>query len=81
MASAAAGTRLVHLFVTERAVLARKLSARRKALPADAVLWVSWPKQASKVPTVITDDAIRELARPLGWVELKVCASARSGRA
>jgi hypothetical protein len=71
---AAAGTCFVHLFVTERAVLARELSARRKSLPADAVLWVSWPKKASKVPTDITEDVIRELALPLGWVDVKVCA-------
>jgi hypothetical protein len=71
---AAAGTRFVHLFVTERAVLARELAARRKALPADAVLWVSWPKKASKVPTDITEDTLRELALPLGWVDVKVCA-------
>jgi hypothetical protein len=42
--------------------------------PADAVLWVSWPKKASKVATDISEDTIRELALPLGYVDVKVCA-------
>ncbi|HSW02967.1 DUF3052 domain-containing protein [Aquabacterium sp.] len=65
---------LVHLFVEQRSVLARHLAALRKTLAPDAVLWVSWPKKASKRPTDITEDVIRELALPLGWVDIKVCA-------
>jgi len=38
------------------------------------VLWVSWPKKASKRSTEITEDVIRELALPIGWVDVKVCA-------
>ena len=38
------------------------------------MIWVSWPKKASKVPTDITEDTIRELALPLGFVDVKVCA-------
>ncbi len=37
-------------------------------------VWISWPKKASKVPTDIAEDAIRELALPLGFVDVKVCA-------
>lgn len=69
-----AQTDLVHLFTTEAAVLARELQRLRETLKPDAVLWVSWPKKASKVPTDITEDRIRELALPLGWVDVKVCA-------
>jgi hypothetical protein len=70
----AAGIGFVHLFATERAKLAAALAAYRDILPADAVLWVSWPKKAAKVATDITEDTIRELALPLGWVDVKVCA-------
>ena len=70
----AAGLRFVHLFVSERSKLAAALLIYRESLPADAVLWVSWPKKAAKVPTDITEDTIRELALPLGWVDVKVCA-------
>jgi len=69
-----AGTGLVHLFATEARVLARELAALRARLRPDAVLWVSWPKKASGRPTDITEDTIRTLALPLGWVDVKVCA-------
>ena len=65
---------LVHLFVEQRAVLARQAAALRKTLAPQAVLWISWPKKASKRPTDITEDGIRELVLPLGWVDIKVCA-------
>jgi hypothetical protein len=65
---------LVHLFVGQRAELSRQLPRLREQLAPDAVLWVSWPKKASKRPTDITEDVIRELALPIGWVDVKVCA-------
>jgi hypothetical protein len=65
---------LLHLFVDRRAELARQLTALRKTLGPEAVLWVSWPKKASQRPTDITEDAIRADALPLGWVDVKVCA-------
>lgn len=37
-------------------------------------IWVSWPKKASKVPTGITEDTIREVCLPMGLVDVKVCA-------
>jgi hypothetical protein len=71
---ATAATRFVHLFATDRARLAAALKSHRERLPGDAVLWVSWPKKSAKVATDITEDTIRELALPLGWVDVKVCA-------
>lgn len=65
---------LVHWFGDSRAGLALALRRCRDTLAPDAVLWVSWPKKASKVPTDITEDVIRELALPMGWVDVKVCA-------
>lgn len=73
-ARADAQTDLVHLFVVERAVLAKEAQRLRKMLKPDAVLWISWPKKAAKVPTDITEDVIREVVLPLGWVDVKVCA-------
>ena len=43
-------------------------------LRPDTVLWVSWPKKASKVATDIVEGTIREVALPLGFVDVKVCA-------
>lgn len=63
-----------HIFVTSRKDLERKLAHLRVLVPPHGFLWVSWPKKASKVPTDITEDAIREVALPLGLVDVKVCA-------
>jgi hypothetical protein len=65
---------LVHLFTASKAALGKTLATCRKTLGPDAAIWVSWPKKASKVPTDITEDTIRELALPLGFVDIKVCA-------
>ena len=64
----------VHVFVTRRAELAKHLAHLRKALVPDGYIWISWPKRASKVPTSITEDVIREVALPMGFVDIKVCA-------
>ena len=60
--------------MTKRLELARLLARLRRILPHDALIWVSWPKRASKVPTDITENTIREVALPLGFVDVKVCA-------
>lgn len=65
---------LVHLFVDEKRALAEALRRCREQLGPEAIVWVSWPKKSSKVPTDVTEDVIREVALPLGWVDVKVCA-------
>jgi hypothetical protein len=65
---------LVHLFVIQSARLAGRLAVLRTAIRPDAVIWVSWPKKASKVSTDITENTIRSVALPLGLVDVKVCA-------
>ncbi|MEO6001764.1 MAG: DUF3052 domain-containing protein [Opitutus sp.] len=67
-------TALVHLFVTGRASLEQRLKSLRKTIPSDCAVWVSWPKKASRVPTDVTEDVIRDVALPLGFVDIKVCA-------
>ena len=69
-----ATTDLAHLFATRRRELEAWLPKMRRALRPDATLWVSWPKKASKVETDIVEDTIREVALPLGFVDVKVCA-------
>jgi hypothetical protein len=65
---------VAHLFVDRAAMLARELATLSARLPADGVLWVSWPKKASGVATDIREDHVRALALPLGLVDVKVCA-------
>lgn len=63
-----------HVFVTERAELERAIEQLLPLLAPDGFLWISWPKKASKVETDITEDVIRDVALPLGLVDVKVCA-------
>jgi len=72
--SASDGLQGVHIFVTERADLERQVAALRTLIAPNGFIWVSWPKKASKVPTDITEDTIREVALPTGLVDVKVCA-------
>lgn len=69
-----ADAELVHLFADQRRNLEPALRQGREQLAPDAVVWVSWPKKSSKVPTDLTEDVIREIALPLGYVDVKVCA-------
>ncbi|MBX9898002.1 MAG: hypothetical protein K2Y17_08920 [Qipengyuania sp.] len=74
VADPAEGVDAAHVFVTERAELERLLAALRQRIARDGQVWVSWPKRAAKVSTDIAEDTIRELALPLGFVDIKVCA-------
>jgi hypothetical protein len=69
-----AGLQAAHIFVTERAELERLLTDLRTLIDPAGFVWVSWPKKASKVPTDITEDVIRTICLPMGWVDVKVCA-------
>jgi hypothetical protein len=65
---------LVHLFTKEARELTAKLKKYLGAMKDDAVIWISWPKKAAKIATDITEDVIRDIALPLGLVDVKVCA-------
>jgi len=69
-----AKTDVVHLFGTRKAELAKALRSAAEKLRPDAAIWISWPKRASKLSTDVTEDTVRELALPLGLVDVKVCA-------
>jgi hypothetical protein len=71
---ASAGAGFVHLFVTERRVLEKELKRLRRLLDDAGLLWISWPKKSSGVATDITEDVIRQVCLPLGFVDVKVCA-------
>jgi len=74
MARVSNTTDLIHGFYTQRAELRKSLSSLRTRIRPDAVVWVSWPKKASRVPTDIVEDTIREIALPMGYVDIKVAA-------
>jgi hypothetical protein len=61
-------------FVTWRAELEGQLDLLRARMAPACGLWIAWPKRASRVPTDMTDNVIREIALPTGLVDNKVCA-------
>jgi len=68
------GLDVAQIFKTERAALADDLAALRRLLAPAGFVWVSWPKKASKVPTNIDENVIRDICLPMGLVDVKVCA-------
>jgi hypothetical protein len=65
---------VIVVFVTRRAELAAELDRLRATMAPACGLWIAWPKKASRVPTDMTDQAVREIALPTGLVDNKVCA-------
>ena len=65
---------LIHFFTNTRDGLAAGLNQYKKLIKQDGAIWVSWYKKAAKLPTEITEDVIRDVALPLGLVDIKVCA-------
>jgi hypothetical protein len=74
LAKPAADLDLVHVFTASAKELAAKLKQYVKKIKPNGTIWVSWPKKASKVPTDITEDVIREIALKTVLVDVKVCA-------
>jgi hypothetical protein len=72
--SARGAVTFVQFFVRTRRELLARLPKLTRALRDDGTLWVSWPKRASGLATDVTEDAVRDVALPLGLVDVKVCA-------
>jgi hypothetical protein len=65
---------LIHLFSKAAAEMEKSLFQFKNQIEKNGCIWVSWYKKASKMPTDITEDVIRETALALGLVDIKVCA-------
>ncbi|MEY4554990.1 MAG: hypothetical protein RL093_109 [Pseudomonadota bacterium] len=70
---------LVHLFVRDRADLERGAAPALAAVKPGGMLWVSWPKKTSPLFRDLTEDGLREVVLPTGWVDVKVCAVSTDG--
>lgn len=62
------------IFASEAADLERRFLEAMASLASDGAIWCAWPKRASKVPTDITEDRLRDLFLPTGMVDNKVAA-------
>jgi hypothetical protein len=72
--SARSNLDLVQIFVRDAKALRAGLESWLGRIAPDGMIWVSWPKKASKIATDVTEDVIRAVALPLGLVDVKVCA-------
>ena len=68
------GFDFVQVFTASRKDLATAIKPLMDAIVREGMIWVSWPKKASGVPTDITEDVIREVVLPIGLVDVKVAA-------
>jgi len=65
----------VLIFITRQADLAARIPALTSAIAPNGMIWVAWPKRASKIETDMTEDVIREIVLPTSpLVDVKVCA-------
>jgi hypothetical protein len=65
---------VVVVFTSKRGDLERRFLRLVSALATDGGLWVAWPKRASRVPTDLTENVVREVGLAYGLVDNKVCA-------
>ncbi|MEO0974211.1 MAG: DUF3052 family protein [Pseudomonadota bacterium] len=65
---------LWHLFTRRRTELSESLAQAMGQIRRDGMIWVSWPKRTSGVASEVTEDTVREIALPMGLVDVKVCA-------
>ncbi|MBQ4819252.1 DUF3052 family protein [Aquimarina sp. MMG016] len=67
-------TDFIHLFCTTMDELQETVTKYKSALHKNGLLWVSWPKGSSKIPTDLKREPIREYLLDIGLVDVKVCA-------
>ena len=65
---------VVHVFCRTRKELEKLTPKAIGAAAQGAMIWISWPKKSSALHADLTEDGIREIVLPTGWVDVKVCA-------
>lgn len=62
------------MFTKSGAALTKELPRLAKTLTSAGMLWISWPKKSSGVPTDLDENKVREIGLAAGLVDVKVCA-------
>lgn len=68
------GLNAAHIFVTDRAEMEDDLATLREMIDPGGQVWISWPRKAPETDSDITEDTIRDIALPMGFVDIKACA-------
>ncbi len=64
----------IHFFTTERGALEQRFAELKSSLRKNGILWISWPKKSSDLPSDLTRDIVREIGLSRGLVDTKICA-------
>ena len=64
----------IHFFTKESKELKTKFPQLKKRMEMNSMIWVSWPKKASKVPTTVDEALVRKTGLDIGLVDIKICA-------
>ncbi|HJT23002.1 MAG TPA: DUF3052 domain-containing protein [bacterium] len=64
----------IHFFTKDRRDYEKRLKDLKKSIVLTGMIWVSWPKRTSKIPTDVTEKVVRDYALKTGLVDIKVCA-------
>ncbi|NJM24341.1 MAG: DUF3052 domain-containing protein [Bacteroidia bacterium] len=64
----------IHLFVKDQKTFKAEFVKSKEYLKKDGMMWISWPKKASKVPTDLDENFIRDFGLKQKLVDVKVCA-------
>jgi hypothetical protein len=64
----------IHVFATEFKSYSKHFLANKKLLKKEGMMWISWPKRSSEVPTDLDENIIRDFGLKNGLVDVKVCA-------
>jgi hypothetical protein len=65
---------MIVFFTTKAAELRKRWATLTASLRTDGAVWVAWPKKSSGVATDMTENIVRDVVLPTGWVDVKVCA-------
>ena len=65
---------LIHVFVKTIKEFEAAMKKIKKIMKSTTIIWVSWYKKSSGIPTDITEDVIRDYALRNDLVDIKVCA-------
>ena len=65
---------LIHFFTKDHLELLKIFPKLKSQMDAESMIWVSWPKKASKVATTVDETLVRKTGLEKGLVDVKICA-------
>jgi hypothetical protein len=68
------GMDVILYFSDEKKAYEKNFAKLAKTLKPTGMLWIGWPKKASKMPTDLNENIIRNFGLANGLVDVKVCA-------